>query len=344
MACGSARSVTLRITITGTPKRAHTCATAAPSISTTLAFNSPRSSSRRTELDMNESPVTMTPSLILATRPGSASGRRAGFRVTAARRAAASNSAPAGKKTGSSWPDAGSRVGRRTKALAVTVPKSWCPTAVPTTTSPGFRSGSTAPAVPEKITAAGKKWSSSRVVASAAFTFPTPTRAVMMRAPSIVPDVNTTSRIRSTVGDWRRASTGAISRVIPMTATSRPDRGCVPGAAQVTATSPNVMTRRLSTLRPGGSTPQRSTISVWFSDTLLPVLCENSARGQIARQSAYSIDGEVLVRHQSFGAFHDAQEEVPRDLVIEHPIAILRDVGRWDQAHAGADRDLEGMT
>src|SRR5262245_59942631 len=128
-----------------------------------------------------------------------------------------------------------------------------------------------------------------------------------------------------------------------MTATSWPDRGCVPGAAQVTATSPNVMTRRLSTLRPGGSTPQRSTISVWFSDTLLPVLCENSARGQIARQSAYSIDGEVLVRHQSFGAFHDAQEEVPRDLVIEQPIAILRDVGRWDQAHAGADRDREGM-
>src|SRR6478672_10434534 len=33
-----------------------------------------------------------------------------------------------------------------------------------------------------------------------------------------------------------------------MTATTRPDRGCMPGAAPVTATSANVMKRRLRTL------------------------------------------------------------------------------------------------
>jgi len=38
-------------------------------------------------------------------------------------------------------------------------------------------------------------------------------------------------------------------------ATTRPDSCCMPAAAQVTATSPKVMKRRLSTLRPRGSTP-----------------------------------------------------------------------------------------
>ena len=63
------------------------------------------------------------------------------------------------------------------------------------------------------------------MAATAELVFPTPERTVTTRVPLIVPDMKIIPRIVMTVEPSSFASTGATSRVMPITATSLLDCG-----------------------------------------------------------------------------------------------------------------------
>ena len=113
-------------------------------------------------------------------------------------------------RRGRGTPD-GPRTLRRTTPSSVCLTRSCCTSLSPITTSPGCRSGSSAPATPVKITAAGEKRSTTSAVVMAAFTLPTPVAATITRRPAIMPATHGIPRIGDAAGLDSAERTGSTS-------------------------------------------------------------------------------------------------------------------------------------